>query len=152
MSLSYNSGRLAWWDARWHPYGLRWSEAETIARHLARVTSAPPDPIPLLLLARFAGIAPADQAGLELARNQVADGYRRMGLFNEEEIRGLVDCTISCPSEEDYAWSLDNELGWVFSGDYPCYSIRNRAHVGGAEGLFPFRQFADLIERLTASR
>jgi hypothetical protein len=83
------------------------------------------------------------------ARKEVlAEHYRRLNLFSASEIAELSDRTVILPSEDDYKWSHDRELGWVFGGEYPCYSIRNREHAGGEEGRFPFAEWATIVGRL----
>jgi hypothetical protein len=60
----------------------------------------------------------------------------------------LVKVTLVNPSEEDYRWQLNAKLGWVFGGEYACYSLRNPEHSGGGEGRFPFDEWNQLIARL----
>jgi hypothetical protein len=57
------------------------------------------------------------------ARKEVlAEHYRHLNLFSSSEVAELSDRTVILPSENDYEWSHDSELGWVFGGEYPCYS------------------------------
>ena len=82
----------------------------------------------------------------------LAEHYRRLSLFSQSEVTALSERTLVLPSEEDdYKWSKDNELGWIFGGAYPCYSIRNREHVDGAEGRFPFAEWATIVAKLPAA-
>ncbi len=140
---------LGWWDdARWHPFALRWEELERLVaywgRHPDSSIASPTER--LLLLARFVGHGADESADVAARRERVAAAYRGLALFSPSEIEELVAGTIVLPTEDDYRWTKHDELGWVFSGEYPCYSIRNAEHAGGQEGRFPFRQFACMME------
>jgi hypothetical protein len=144
------SAEMGWWDDfRWHPYALRWSELERLHRSWL---GGPPDAVPpgaaFLLLARFVGIG-VDERDVMPARQAVlAEHYRNLDLFTPGEAAELSEHTVVPPSEIDYRWSQDGELGWVFGGEYPCYSLRNREHAGGVEGLFPFAEWATIVAEL----
>ena len=83
-----------------------------------------------------------------LTRTEIRDHFKRLRLFSESEIAALANKTLVLPSEDDYRWTEDEELGWVFGGDYPCYSIRNREHSDGSEGLFPFSEWSSVVAQL----
>ena len=146
------TGRVAeigWWDARWHPYSLRWSELERVHRYSL---SAPLPQIhpsaAFLLLAVFVGHGVDERDQFSARKSAIAKHYEQLRLFAEAEIVELVENTFRLPSEEDYRWSHDAELGWVFGGEYPCYSIRNKEHSDGAEGRFPFSEWSKLMAQL----
>jgi len=124
---------------------LRWEELEVLwgfwKRHPSLQESAD---LYALLLAKFVGIPPSDVAGLQSARAKIEAVYRQLG-YSPDPARLLADSTIVSPTEDDYAWSQDPELGWVFGGEYSCYSLRNRDHSGGEEGDFPFQKFRQLL-------
>ena len=133
-------GDLGWWDdARWHPHALRWSELEKLHQYwLDESIDAVNPSAGFLLLALFVGHGFDERAQFSARKDVLTRHYQYLGLFTESDVAELSDRSLIVPSEDDYKWSEDDELGWVFSGDYPCYSIRNRAHYGGAEGRFPF--------------
>jgi hypothetical protein len=79
---------------------------------------------------------------------QITAAYHELDLFSPEEVEELAEATLLKPPEDDYRWTRDAKLGWVFGGDYPCYSIRNAAHAGGAEGRFPFADWERLLESM----
>lgn len=141
---------LGWWDeVRWHPFALRWSELEMLVRRWdAQPDATLPEPFPLLLLARYVGFGVDDSAERRIANDRVVNAYRRLG-FSAEEVATLAQHTIPEVTEDDYRWTRDAELGWVFGGEYPCYSLRNRAHSDGAEGAFPFEEFRQCFSDLT---
>ena len=74
--------------------------------------------------------------------------YQTLNLFSPEEMYQLVETTLLKPPSDDYRWTLNNQLGWVFGGEYPCYSLRNPEHTGEDEGRFPVAEFAQLIRML----
>jgi hypothetical protein len=49
----------------------------------------------------------------------------------------------ACPIYD--RWTSDAELGWLFRGEYACYSLRNREHLLGTEGRFPFAHIQNLF-------
>ncbi len=131
---------LGWWDeARWHPFALRWNELERLASDWrARGIELRP-PVPLLLLSCFVGFGVDDDEQRRLAAAAVADGFRMLG-FAARDASALAGAALPRLGERDYRWTRDAELGWLFGGKYPCYSLRNREHLGGAEGAFPFAE------------
>ncbi|MGE0710474.1 MAG: hypothetical protein AB7N76_09840 [Planctomycetota bacterium] len=138
---------LGWWDeARWHPYALRWEEAVALLRAWRRrPTGALGSPwAAFLLIARFVGLSER-LAGERF--DEVFHAYLRLDL-KSATARRLALGTVTPPTDADYRWSEDPELGWVFGGDYACYTLRNRAHLDGNEGRFPFEAFAALIAGL----
>ena len=143
-------GEMGWWDdARWHPFALRWSEVESLYQFWLNepIDKVPPSAA-ILLLAPFVGHG-ADERGFVSARKEVlAEHYAQLNLFSASEVAELSDRSVILPSEDDYKWSRDSELGWVFGGEYPCNSLRNRAHSGGEEGRFPFVEWSSIVARL----
>ena len=101
-----------------------------------------------LLLALFVGHGVDERGQLSARKDVLAKHYQHLNLFSLSEVAELSDRTVVLPSEDEYKWSQDNELGWVFGGEYPCYSIRNRDHYGGAEGRFPFAEWATVVTQL----
>lgn len=75
-----------------------------------------------------------------VGEGQLQVAYRGLG-FPAEDVSTLAKHTTLAVTEEDYRWTRDAELGWVFGGEHPCYSLRSRAHSDGAEGVFPFEEF-----------
>jgi hypothetical protein len=141
---------IGWWDdARWHPYALRWSELERVHRYWL---SAPLPQIhpsaAFLLLAVFVGHGVDERDQFSARKSTIAKHYEQLRLFDDTEIVELVENTFRVPSEEDYNWSNDAQLGWVFGGEYPCYSIRNKEHSDGTEGRFPFSEWSRLMAEL----
>lgn len=144
------AAEIGWWDdARWHPYSLRWSELERVHRQWL---SAPLPQIhpsaAFLLLAVFVGHGVDERDQFSARKSAIAKHYEQLRIFADAEIAELVENTFRPPSEEDYKWSHDAQLGWVFGGDYPCYSIRNREHSDGTEGRFPFSEWSKLMAEL----
>lgn len=139
--------QLGWWDeARWHPFALRWEELESLLLYWGDDPQRSPGPdASLLLLASFVGTGVDQVDLLRERRAKVATAYHRLGLFTSDEVDELISATLFKPPDDDYRWSRDSELGWVFSGSYPCYSIRNREHAGGEEGQFPFAELEQLL-------
>jgi hypothetical protein len=135
---------MGWWDsARWHPYCLHPDELDILLRYWTRGASPwPEEQTGLLLLAPFVGLS-NEQARLSLLA-RVEWAYRTLCP------QALDHLSLEIP-DADYCWAHDEALGWVFSGVYPCYSIRNQSHVAGDEGLFPFSQFREMIDRVRRS-
>src|SRR5262249_60215676 len=101
-----------------------------------------------LLLAFFLGNGADERDQFSERRDAIAIHYEHLQLFTPAEITELVDRTFVLPTEEDYNWSQDNELGWVFGGEYPCYSLRNREHWGGTEGRSLFSDWSMVVAQL----
>jgi len=138
--------QMGWWDlARWHPYCLHPEELDLLLNYWARGASPWPDQrTALLLLAPFVGLC--DQLTQQSLSARVDAAYRALCP------KALNDPPHLCEiPEADYRWDQDDHLGWVFSGNYPCYSTRNRSHVGGDEGEFPFSWFREVISRIRLS-
>jgi hypothetical protein len=74
--------------------------------------------------------------------------YSKINLFSDEEIWEVLEHSLIPPTESDYNWKEDKELGWLFGGEYPCYSLRNKEHSGGEEGLFPFEEWDHVLTLL----
>ncbi len=132
---------LGWWDdARWHPFALRWNELQRLTSDWsARPEVEPRAPVPLLLLACFVGFGADDDEDRASALSAVSAGFRQLG-FAAQDASALASEALPRVGERDYRWTRDPELGWIFGGSYPCYSLRNRAHLEGAEGAFPFAE------------
>jgi hypothetical protein len=140
---------MGWWDdARWHPHGLRWSELETLHQYWGNSLERIHPSAGFLLLALFVGHGAHERHDFAARKETIAKHYQQLQLFTSNEIAELVERTFVLPCEEDYNWSQDDELGWVFGGEYPCYSIRNREHSGGAEGRFPFSDWTMALAKL----
>jgi hypothetical protein len=142
---------LGWWDEiRWHPFWLRWLELEKLHRywqdHPGLLPCNPTASLPLL--APFVGTGVDETDALPVRRERIAAAYRELGLFSAEEIGRLVECALRGPPEDDYRWMRHETLGWVFGGEYPCYSLRNAEHSDGREGRSPFEEFARLMHEL----
>jgi hypothetical protein len=143
---------LGWWDeARWHPFALRWSELRMLVAAWANRSDVLAAPAPLLLLGRFCGFGGNENEQHEEARRCVADAYRGLG-FAAEDVSELTTHSLPRPDEADYRWTRDAELGWLFGGEYACYSLRNREHLPGKEGRFPFAHIQKLFADETGGR
>ncbi len=152
MSMK-RSSVMGWWDdGRWHPFALRWSELKRLYHHWL---NEPIDKVhpsaAILLLTPFVGHGFDEREFVPARKEALATHYQQLNLFGASEVAELSDRSVILPSENDYKWSRDNELGWVFGGDYPCYSLRNRAHVGGEEGRFPFAEWSSTVAQLPAA-
>jgi hypothetical protein len=146
------SYEMGWWDdGRWHPFALRWVELERLYQYWV---GQPIDGVPasagLLLLSIFVGHGVEERALVAARKEVAAEHLRRLNLLGPSEVTELSERMVILPSEEDYRWSRDEELGWVFGGAYPCYSLRNRAHCGGEEGRFPFAEWSAVVDGLPA--
>lgn len=132
--------QMGWWDeARWHPHALRWPELTRLHGYWMAHPHADIHPsTAFLLLAMFVGHGVDDRPHLSDRKDVLRSHYTQLQLFTEDDIAELTDKTLVLPSEDDYRWTQDDELGWVFGGEYSCYSIRNRDHSDGSEGGFPF--------------
>lgn len=140
--------QLGWWDeARWHPFALRWDEVEQLLRYWEGHPGvcAFNTTVALLLLARFVGNGVDEASEFATRKERIATAYEELSLFSAAEVGELVESTLLKPSEDDYRWTHDSQLGWVFGGSYPCYSIRNVEHSDGAEGKFPFEDWQRLM-------
>jgi hypothetical protein len=131
---------MGWWDlARWHPYCLRPEELEELLRFWGG--SGAETNVRLLLLCPFVGLESAEARDALLRRAEAA--YSGLGL---SAIEGGSSWGLVRVPEDGYRWELDGELGWVFTSDeYCCYSIRNRPHLNGSEGWFPFDLFEEMM-------
>jgi len=140
-----NKQRMGWWDsARWHPYCLHPEELDTLLDYWTHSDLPWPDErTALLLLAPFVGLS--DERMLQSLSARVDAAYRALC----PQAHDHPPLPIQIP-EADYRWDNDDLLGLVFSGGYPCYSIRNPSHVGGDEGQFPFVQFREIIRRVSS--
>src|SRR5229473_4869368 len=108
---------LGWWDAaRWHPFALRWDELVRLLGYWeTHPTNSPVDTkAALLLFARFVGNGINEAEELPGRKKQVAAAYHGFGHFSPFEVALLVDSTVLGPPEDDYQWTRDPNLGWVF--------------------------------------
>ncbi|WP_412743065.1 hypothetical protein [Krasilnikovia sp. MM14-A1004] len=129
-----------WDQARWSPWCLRWEEVAAVVRQMSARPDRqqiPPE-LAMLLLARFVGHGVGDGERLAAGRAMVAAMFTRLGLFEGAEAERIAARLVLAAPEDDYAWRRDPERGWVFGGEYPCYSNRNADH-----GSFPFAQWAE---------
>lgn len=135
---------LGWQDgARGHALALRWEEAQAITDR------AEDKALSTLLLVPFVGTPEDDADEIEERRASAAAAFRDLHVLDEAEAERLLVEAIPCAIREpDYAWSRDPDLGWVYGGEYPCYSIRNREHSAGDEGEFPFAAMRQLRKAL----
>ncbi|MEV4641489.1 hypothetical protein AB0J80_29505 [Actinoplanes sp. NPDC049548] len=133
-----------WDQARWHPWCLRREEASAVAAFmrahpgdhgLENGCTVSPD-LAELLLSRFVGHATDDAAGLAAHRAEVAGRFLRMGLFDAAEAERVAESMVRTPPDR-YAWTRSQTHGWLFGGDYGCYSNRDLGH-----SHFPFDDFA----------
>lgn len=139
---------LGWWDdARWHPFALRWSELLMLMRTWSKRSDVLGSPFPLLLLGRFVGFGVDENTKREEATRLVGEAYRSLG-FNGTDVAQLTAHSLPVVDEDDYRWTHDAELGWLFGGEYACYSLRNREHRNGEEGRFPFSLVRELFSAL----
>ena len=135
--------QIGWWDfGQWHPFGMTWDELLLVWESWKanpEQLSVSPDQA-LLLLAKFVGMGGSELSNVPARKQIIKSAYARLGLdFDFKQINELASCTFLLPSDDDYEWSEDANLGRVFSGKYPCYSLRNSHHVSGEEGIFSFR-------------
>jgi len=145
-AASNDKQRMGWWDSvRWHPYCLHPEELDTLLRYWAHSGSQWPDErIALLLLAPFVGLS--DEPMLQSLSARVDAAYRALCPQAIDD----PPLPIQIP-EPDYRWDHDDLLGLVFTGAYPCYSIRNKSHLEPDKGPFPFSQFGEVIRRVRLS-
>ncbi|MGE3803229.1 MAG: hypothetical protein AB7K24_01000 [Gemmataceae bacterium] len=150
LRLGEKKHELGWWDeARWHPFALRWAELELFQRYWQQHGCTHGVPESLLLLAPFVGNVAPEHSDFSRRKVTIAKAYEDLGiLLTAKEVADLTRHAFVQPSEDDYHWKEDAELGWVIGGDYPCYSIRNREHETRGEGRFPFQEFRALIAML----
>jgi hypothetical protein len=135
---------LGHWDqARWHPFCLRWSEVEAVVAQLRAGTHPLPPEVGLLLLARWVGHGSDEAALLQERRAVVARAFERLGLFQGAAAARMAAQLMQAVPEDDYAWRWDAERGWLLSGDYAGYSIRNDCH-----DRFPFPEFTQFRRQL----
>jgi hypothetical protein len=144
--------QIGWWDfGQWHPFGMQWDELIKIWEFWkSNPESLPVTPDQaLLLLAKFVGVGKNELKDVPARKQLIKAAYGRLGLdFDFKQINELSSCTFLLPSEDDYEWTEDSELGFVFRGEYPCYSLRNAHHVTGEEGIFPFAAYGELMKKL----
>lgn len=156
--------QLAWWDdARWHPFALRWAELQALHEYWLDCDMPCHPSAAFLLLAMFVGHGEAEADQFKERQATLRHHLQSLPLpakpvpqlslfarenekqepqsFSKKELKTLTDAFFRRPTDEEYNWRAHAKLGWVFTGDYECYSLRNEAHSGGEEGLFPFEQW-----------
>lgn len=133
-------------DVRAHPFGLRWEEVDAIAA--AAAASEVGEHGARALLSPFAGTDLSDPEVLARRRRLAAESLVALGIEPAQAAEMGDEAARTVPGETDYAWSVDEELGWCFAGEYPCYSLRNRAHLGDGCGAFPFEPMRELRHEL----
>lgn len=142
--------QMGWWDeARWHPFAIRWEELLRLHQYWQTCSTLTIHPSSAFLLATvFVGHGSNEKEFFAERMNVIREHYHQLNLYSESECEKLANKMFTLPSEDDYNWTLDTKLGWVFGGKYPCYSLRNPEHTGGEEGNFPFSQWQEVVERL----
>ncbi|MCU7723895.1 hypothetical protein ODJ79_09230 [Actinoplanes sp. KI2] len=132
---------LGHWDqARWSPWCLRWEEVGAVVQRMAADADRQPIPpeLAMLLLAHFVGHGAGDEERLAAGRQLMAGMFTRLGVFRDAEADRMAARLLLAAPEDDYAWRRSPEHGWVFGGEYPCYSRRNADHDS-----FPFEEWAE---------
>jgi hypothetical protein len=97
----------------------------------------------MLLLARWVGHGSDEAALLKERREIIAGTFEQLDLFHGEDAVRMAAQILQAVPEDDYAWRWDDERGWLFSGGYAGYSVRNDCH-----GRFPFAEFTELRRQL----
>jgi len=143
---SEETHELGWWDeSRWHPYALRWDELMLLHRYWESSGDGGVAAERVLLLSPFVGIGMEEREDLAIRRQFLARALQSLGVADSREAQVLGEQALRPPSEDDYSWVSDPRVGWLFSGEYPCYSLRNHEHTGASEPRFPFERFAQLL-------
>lgn len=140
--------QMGWWDlARWHPLCLKREEFELLLEYwnlndpIWKNT-----PFPKLLLKNYVGFQ--EETSLESFKEETLMEFRSLLLDDFEMVQETLSSMFFC---EDYEWKKHESLGWVFESEvYNCYSIRNECHASGEEGLFPFKEYQEMIEDVKA--
>jgi hypothetical protein len=151
LSLLVDGGsrELGWWDdARAHPHALRWAELRELDDlWRANGPSAACNAAAFALCAPFVGIGIGERPYLDAMRGLLLERIRDLPVFPRGVHADILAQTLRLPFEDDYEWRRDPRLGWTFSGDYPCYSLRNEVHSepDGKEGSFPFEQWRSIF-------
>ena len=149
-SNSDSPAQMGWWDeARWHPFAIRWDELLALDQYWRKCPALDHhSSAAFLLVAVFVGHGVDEKKSYEDRKNVIHNHYSRLNLYSDAECLELTEKTLILPTEDDYNWTQDNQLGWVFGGEYPCYSLRNSEHSGGEEGAFPFVDWRGIVDRL----
>ncbi len=137
-----NEYLLGWRDcARWHPYCLRYSEFLLILKQIKKYDNQWKDSlIPLLLLKDFVGFGGEDNEHRLVLSKQAEVVLNELNIDN-------TDYLAPCHIKEKYQW-VETALGWEFTADYSCYSIRNAPHKDSKEGQFPFNLWRQLMNQM----
>lgn len=98
----------------------------------------------LIIDAGFVGFGVDENTKREEATRLVEEAYRSLG-FNGSDVAQLTLHSLPVADEKDCRWTHDAEFGWLFGGEYACYSLRNREHRDGEEGRFPFALVRELF-------
>jgi hypothetical protein len=141
---------MGWWDqARWHPFAIRWNELLALYEYWQQSLRPSIHPsVAFLLIAPFVGHGADEKKEFTDRQRVILGHYEKLDLYSKSKCQALAKATLILPSEKDYRWTHDNELGWVFGGEYPCYSLRNAAHASGEEGTFPFADWQRVVDGL----
>jgi hypothetical protein len=141
--VSFELGHLD--QARWHPFCLRWSEMEAVVAQMRAAPGLHPlsPEVGMLLLARWVGHGSDEAALLKERREIIASTFEQLDLFHGEDAVRMAAQILQAVPDDDYAWRWDDERGWLFSGDYAGYSVRNDCH-----DRFPFAEFTELRRQL----
>lgn len=133
---------LGWWDlARWHPFCLKYNELQSLLENIKQYDSEWNDSdIPLLLLKNFVGFGKGDEKDFEELNLKAEEIFKELQIECREKLS-------TCSFREDYSW-IKTSLGWEFTADYSCYSLRNSAHKNSKEGEFPFELWNKFIANL----
>lgn len=147
---SESSAEMGWWDqARWHPFAIRWNELLALHEYWQQRPDQGIHPsVAFLLMAPFVGHGINEKKEFADRQAVLLGHYENLDLYSKSKCQSLAKRTLILPSEKDYQWTRDNKLGWVFGGEYPCYSLRNAAHAGGEEGAFPFTEWRRVVDAL----
>lgn len=150
LSVEGTTVEVAWDDlAHWHPHLLRWAELDAVSRRVA--TEAPEYPHPgiaLLLLARFAPLATAEDANMALPLLSAA--WNNAGVQSPESRARLLQ--VLDFREARVRWRDVPSLGWCLEqdaqGDGPwLYSLRVQSN-----SEFPWRAWRDFTAQLEEGR
>lgn len=133
-------------DARPHPYGLRLDEARTLA------SLREDSDLIFALLLPFVGFPADGDARRSVGTTMATQAFGELGLSPADASRFAEAAVSRLPGKRRYTWTQDAELGWVFAGDNTCHSLRNRRHLSGAHGAFPFEGMKSVRDALGLAR
>ncbi|MDR0301496.1 MAG: hypothetical protein LBI04_04185, partial [Treponema sp.] len=105
--------------------------------------------ISFLLFSDFVGITEAHEG--KMLREKEKQLFEQLGVYDDEFKAAIYpnETREQQLKEDNYQWEQDSELGWIFtSPDYPCYSLRNKAHIGSDCGAFPFEEWSKMMNEV----